>query len=273
MHTLFSRVNTPFAILRAARYTQAMDYFLVFENDLPWGVGIRAFGPEHTAWLLASAAVIFLLCLAAKKVSGRTFRTLQWVMCALVLACEANRQLCLLSAGVWGVYTLPLHLCSMSVFLVLWHCIRGGTLAGELLWCLTMPGAVFAIIFPDWLYYPAWNLLSLGTFLGHMMLAAYPAFCTARGLIRPDAKRLPKCFLCLLCTAAVIFVFNKLVDANYFFLNGPAPDSPLSLAAQYLGDPGYLVVFLPILATVWALLYLPLRLRPRSGGYPSATSQ
>ena len=250
-----------------------MDYFFVFEQDLPRGVGIDAFGPEHMAWIAASAAVIFLLCFAARRATERAFRALQWSVCALVLVCEANRQLCLLSAGVWGVYTLPLHLCSMSVFLVLWHCIRGGILAGELLWCLTMPGAIFALLFPDWLYYPAWNLLSLGTFLGHMMLAAYPALCTARGIIRPDAKRLPKCFLCLLCTAAVIFVFNKLVDANFFFLNGPAPDSPLSLAARYLGDPGYLLVFLPILAAVWALLYLPLRLRPRSGGSPSKLSR
>ncbi len=243
-----------------------MELFFVFDRDLPPGVGIDAFGPEHIAWLLASAAVIFLLCFAAKKASGRAFRALQWGVCALVLACEINRQLCLLSAGVWGVYTLPLHLCSMSVFLVLWHCVRGGTLAGELLYCLTMPGAVCALLFPDWLDYPAWNLLSLGTFLGHMMLAAYPALCVARGVIRPDAKRLPRCFLCLLCTAAVMFVFDKVFDADYFFLNGPAPDSPLSLAEKYLGDPGYLLAFIPLLAAVWALLYLPLRLRARFGG-------
>lgn len=249
-----------------------MDLFFVFDKDLPPGVGIRAFGPEHLAWIAASALVIFLLCFAARRASGRGFRALQWIVCALVLACEANRQLCLLSAGVWGVYTLPLHLCSMSVFLVLYHCVRGGALAGELLWCLTMPGAVCALLFPDWLYYPARNLLSLGTFLGHMMLAAYPALCFARGEIRPDAKRLPKCFLCLVCTAAAVYVFDKIFDADYFFLNGAAPDSPLSLAAKYLGDPGYLLAFIPLLAAVWALLYLPLRLRPRSGGSPGSPS-
>lgn len=249
-----------------------MKLFFVFDRDLPAGVGIRAFGPEHAAWLLVCAAIILLLCLAAKKASGRTFRALQRTVCALALICEANRQLCLLSAGVWGVYTLPLHLCSMSVFLILLHCIRGGTLAGELLWCLTMPGAVCALLFPDWLYYPAWNLLSIGTFLGHAMLAAYPALCAARGVIRPDAKRLPKCFLCLACTAAVLFVFDRLTGADYFFLNGPAPDSPLSLAADYLGDPGYLLVFPPLIAAVWALLYLPLRRRPRSAGSPDRPS-
>ena len=168
-----------------------MDYFFVFDSQLPPGVGIRAFGREHLIWIAAAVLLTALLCFAARKASGRGFRALQWAVCAGVLLCEANRQLCLLSAGVWGVYTLPLHLCSLSVFLVLAHCLRPGALKGELLYCLTMPGAAFAVLFPDWLNYPAWNLLSLGTFLGHILLTAYPALCVARGVIRPAAKSAP----------------------------------------------------------------------------------
>ena len=40
-----------------------MKLFFVFDRDLPAGVGIRAFGPEHAAWLLVCAAIILLLCL------------------------------------------------------------------------------------------------------------------------------------------------------------------------------------------------------------------
>lgn len=236
-----------------------MKYFFVFDSDLPTGVGIRWMGKEHILWLVLFAVIVFLLCRAGRKWGEKGFRALQWTVCALILTCEANRQICLAAAGGWGIYALPLHLCSMGVFVVLWHCIFGGALCGELLYCLTMPGAAAAVLFPDWLNYPALNLMSIGTFLGHILLAAYPAMLVARGAVRPDAKRLPKCFACLLGVSAVMYVFNKLTNCNYFFLNGPAPDSPLEWCAKFLGDPGYILGFLPIMAVVWLALYLPWR--------------
>ncbi len=234
-----------------------MENFFVFDLDLPAGVGIRWLGKEHILWLVSAAVVTLLLCIACARASERGRRRIRCAVCVLILLCEANRQLCLLSAGVWGVYTLPLHLCSMSVFVVLWNCLRGSKLSGELLYCLTMPGAAFALVFPDWLDYPALNLLSIGTFLGHILLIAYPAMSTACGLIRPEARRLPRCFACLFAAAVVMYVFNKCTGANYFFLNSPAPGSPLEWFARFLGNPGYILGFLPILSAVWLILYLP----------------
>ena len=245
-----------------------MENFFVFDLDLPAGVGIRWLGKEHILWLLIAAAITLLLCIAFARASERGKRMIRRVVCVLILLCEANRQLCLLSAGVWGVYTLPLHLCSMSVFVVLWNCLRGGKLSGELLYCLTMPGAAFALVFPDWLDYPALNLLSIGTFLGHILLMAYPAMCTAGGAIRPEARRLPRCFVCVLAVAAVMYVFNKLAGTNYFFLNSPAPGSPLEWFARFLGNPGYILGFLPIMAVVWLALYLPWQRKGRKRQAP-----
>ena len=61
----------------------------------------------------------------------------------------------------------------------------------------------------------------------------------------------------MLAVAAVMYVFNKLAGTNYFFLNSPAPGSPLEWFARFLGNPGYILGFLPIMAVVWLALYLP----------------
>ena len=83
---------------------------------------------------------------------------------------------------------------------------------------------------------------------------------TAGGDVVPDEKRLPKCFACLACTAAVLYVFNQCFGTNYMFLAYPSPGSPLEFFAAKLGNPGYIAGYLPIIAAVWLLLYLPRRL-------------
>ena len=67
----------------------------------------------------------------------------------------------------------------------------------------------------------------------------------------------PRCFALLLALAAVVYGFDRIVGANYMFLLAPAPGSPLEWFAGFLGNPGYLLGYLPMLAAVWAALYLP----------------
>lgn len=245
-----------------------MDYFFVFDRNLLPDAGIEAFGAAHICWLALAVLITAALCRTCRRTArdhrDRLFRR----VCTAILLCELTRRLCLRSAAVPELFALPLHLCSMSVYLAAWHCLRPSCLTGELLYCLSMPGAAFALLFPDWLYCPAANLLSISGFVGHILLVAFPAMLVSGGEISPDAKRLPKCFACLACTAAVLFVFNKCFGTNYMFLAYPSPGSPLVFFARLFGNPGYIAGYLPIIAAVWLLLYLPRRLRlcPRPRG-------
>ncbi len=249
-----------------------MDYFLVFDRDLLPESGLKAFGVGHFGWLAFAVLLCFLLCRRYRHAPAARRSALRYAVAALILLCELTRQICLRTAATPVVYTLPLHLCSLSVYLAAWHSLRPSPFTGELLYCLSMPGAVCALLFPDWLYYPAGNLLSISAFLGHILLLAFPAMLTAGGDIVPDGKRLPKCFACLACTAAVLYVFNQCFGTNFMFLSYPSPDSPLEWFAVKLGNPGYIAGYLPLIAAVWLLLYLPRRLlcrRPPVGSSPA----
>lgn len=240
-----------------------MEYFFYVDKNLPEGVGISLYGKEHIAWLLSAAAACLLLGLLAGRLSGRRVKKLEWVMCGLIFASELLRMGMLLSAGYSIPEVLPLHMCGLSIFIVLWHVASGSKLAAELMYCLGMPGALCALLFPNWTHYPALNLLSINSVFVHILLAAYPIVLLSSGELRPNPRLLPKCFACLAGAAVPVYVFDKLTGMNYFFLNWPSVESPLELFARYLGNPGYILGFFPLIGIVWLLLYIPVILYRR----------
>ena len=143
-----------------------MDYFLVFDREQLPDRGLEAFGAGHFGWLAFAALLCIVLCRACRRASLTRRRALRYAVASLILTSELTRQLCLFMADTPFLQTLPLHLCSLSVYLAALYSLHPTPLAGELLYSLTLPGAAFALLFPDWLYYPAGNLLSISAFSG-----------------------------------------------------------------------------------------------------------
>ena len=220
------------------------------------------YGPGHLLWLLGGTLVLFLTIRNVRHSPALGRRLRRWIGLALP-GVELIRVVALCLAGEFGVGWLPLHLCGLSLFLCTWHSFRDGDLAGELLYALTLPGAAMALLFPDWADLPAVNFISMVCFAFHWLLLAYPAVCLASGAIRPDARRLPRVLAVLLPVTGAVYLFDRAFSVNYFFLIQAPAGSPLAWFAAFLGTPGYLLGYLPMLALVWLLLYLPLRRKKR----------
>ena len=90
-----------------------------------------------------------------------------------------------------------------------------------------------------------------------MQRPALGALLRVGGDLRPEARQLPKCLGILVCCAVPVALFNRFFGTNYMFLSWPSPGSPLEWFASFLGRPGYLLGYLPMLALVWLILYLP----------------
>lgn len=237
-----------------------MEYFFCFDKDIPDGVGIANFGLEHIIWLLIAVICCTMLALRYKRARVQNRRKMRVFVGLALLVLEAGKVLALWLTGFYGLYYLPLHLCGIAIYLTLWHSLRGGDILGQMLYCVCMPGAAFALVFPDWLFYPALNYLSITSFLLHILLVAYPVMLLAGGELRPEPKRLPICFLILLVLAAAVYAFDLAFSTNYMFLLNPAPDSPLEWFYRLWGGGWYVLGYIPLLAGVWLLLYLPLAL-------------
>lgn len=240
-----------------------MKIFFTLKENLPAGAGFDLWGREHLSWLIIGAALGVALCAAYRRFDRKKRDRLRVIVGCAILLCEFLKNGNLIAQGAFSVYFLPLHLCSLAVFFTFYHCLRPGKTAGNFLYSTCMPGAAFALLFPDWTAYPVFSYHSIVGFLVHFLLVTYPLMLVASGDLRPDPRRLPRCFGILAALSAVVYVFDRAVSANYMFLLEPAPGSPLEWFASILGSPGYLLGYLPMIAMVWLLLYLPF-IRPAS---------
>ena len=221
----------------------------------PEGTGFVLFGALHLSWLCAIALLIFVCARFYRGRAALGQRRTELALAWTAVGLQWLRDLLLLAGGHFEVGFLPLHLCGLSVYLILWNAYRSTPLKQELLYCLTLPGAVFALLFPNWNVYPFFNFMHLSSFLIHALLVAYPIVLLVGGKLHPDARRLPRCLLCFLALCVPVAAFNHAFGTNFMFLSQPSPGSPLAFFARYLGDPGYLLGGLLILLAVWALLY------------------
>ncbi len=233
----------------------ALKFFALEYDDLRSG-GFAMFSWGHIAWLAAGVSLALIICrtyLAAPAAHRRRLK-LGTALCAL--AVELSRAALLARAGLYGVDRLPLHLCALAVYISAWHAMRGGEMTEQFLYAFCMPGALAALLFPDWCIYPLVSFMTFAGFTGHFLTVTYVVMQVLAGDIVPNIRRAGVCLGAMLALAVPMFVFDRLTATNYMFLNYPAPGSPLEWFAP-LGRPGYILGYLPLLAAVWAVIYAP----------------
>ena len=238
-----------------------MAYCFTPEYALPAGVGFPLFGRAHLGMLGAlaviSALAVFLGC---RMDTERRRRLLKW-MAGTMIGLEVWKDVTLGSIGAFSIGYLPLHLCSMAMFLCLffaWHPDSDG--AGQLVWGLCFSGGLAALLFPDWTDMPLWHFQSLHSFLYHAMLVQFSLIAVLSGMARPRVRRVWKSMAFLVLAAAVVYPVNLALGTNYMFLNRPLPDTPLALCARLPGQWGYLLGYGLLAAVVLIVLDLPLDL-------------
>ena len=246
-----------------------MDAFLDFSIVPGAKNALGLFSPLHILWLLTALTAWLMLCRKYKRSSPARRARMRRTVAGSALAIELLRSLLLMLAGEYGIGRLPLHLCALAIYISFLHALRGGELTGQFLYAFCMPGAVCALLFPDWSGYPAFHFMSVSSFTLHILLVGYTLMLVAGGDIRPDTRRAPACLGIMLLIAVPVYAFDRLMGTNYMFLNWPSPGSPLEWFA-FLGRPGYLLGYLPLLAAAWAVIYAPFILPRRGHGAAQA---
>lgn len=234
-----------------------MENFFAFGDALPAGVGFALFSREHIAAMLACAGVCAGLCLAFCHAGTEGRKRLRLAVGGAILLCEILAKGYLILAGAYDLSYLPLHLCGLAVFFAFYHSLFPGETVGNFLYSTCMPGALFALLFPDWTAYPMLSYRSVVGFAVHALIAAYPLMQVLGGELRPSVRYLPRCLGILACLALPVYGFDRLTGLNFMFLLRPAKGSPLEWFAALLGNPGYLLGYIPMIVLIWCLLYFP----------------
>ena len=238
-----------------------MKYFWKQQYDLPAGIGYPLWGKTH---LTSIFVVTLCICLILYLILHMTRQHQQIFIYAIPLfmtGLETWKDLFLVSVHRFSLGYLPLHLCSIGIFVFLAHAFsktaKWREIWGEIAFCLIMPGAMVALADPDWTtWYPSWNFMNLYSYTWHGLLVLYPALLKLRNDIHPSIRHIHWDLLFLCGVLPPIYVFNKIFQCNYFFINWPIPDSPLSWLSSFMGVPGYLVGYAILVFIMILIVYL-----------------
>ena len=228
-------------------------------HDLPEGSGYPLWGWVHILSIcVTGVAIICLLFLYTRlgtKQKDRVIRGLPVLMAVL----EICKDLVLIHSHRFTVGYLPLHFCSLGIFLFMFYAWGGKKckqISGEIAFTMIMPGSVAALLFPDWtVYYPPFNFMNLYSYIWHGLLVIYPAMLMIDHRIKPSIRHIHYDLIFIICILPPIYVFDKAFDCNYLFVNWPVPDSPLSWIASVTGDQGYLAGYAVLVIFVLLVIY------------------
>lgn len=234
------------------------DYFWDYKTDLPAGVGTPNFGTTHIIWLSIVLLLMVSIILICRKQSDAIRLRLQKIFIITAATLEISRWVW---AAVIGHYTivemLPLHLCSLSIWVIMLAVFTKNSFLKNFSYALCMPGALAALLTPDWGVYPFFSFQYLHSVIVHSLLLLIPALWVWSDEFRPDYRQLPKCFTMLLAFAVPVYGLNQLIGSNYLFLREAPVDTPLELFETWCGNPGYLLPLFCLILFIWLLLYLP----------------
>lgn len=232
-----------------------MQYFIDTVETIIEGVGFTHFGPVHLVWIAIFIISTLINCRYYRHADQNKRAVWRKVMAALLIFDELWKMFWLIVGGNYLWTYLPLHLCSINIFVIAFHAWKPNRLMDSILYTACIPGAIAALLFPTWTELPVLNFMHLHSFTIHILLAMYPIVLTAGGEIHPKLSDIPKCLGMLMGAAVPIYFVNLLLDTNFMFLMSADPGNPLYIFEQLFGS--HLIGFPVIISAILVVMFTP----------------
>lgn len=233
-----------------------MQYFLDTTETVPADIGFSLYDSLHLTWL----AIFLIVTLSSgfwyKKMSDKGRTCWKKTVAILLLLDELFKVVMLIIGKRYLASYLPLHLCSINIFLIAWHAWKPSKIISGYLYTVGIPGALAAMLFPSWTSLPLANFMHLHSFTVHILLALYPITLAAAGELAPSVKKIPQYLFLLIGMAVPIYFINLLLDTNFMFLMSADAGNPLYIFEQMWGN--HLYGFPVLIAAVLLVMYVPL---------------
>lgn len=231
------------------------DYFWESYESIVEGKGFGLFSTTHLIELAIAVIFVLSMTLIYKKSSKEVKEKISLWFVILVIADEIFKHVCLLATSRWLPDYLPLHLCSVNVFMMTYYHFTKNKLVGNFLWCLCIPGALLALLFPNWKMLPVMNFMHLHSESIHLLLLAYPIMLTVGKDIQRDYRIVPKMMLLFVAVCIPALIVNLTCGTNFMFMMKAPEGSPLAWFEGWFGN--HLWGFVVLLPLIVALMYIP----------------
>jgi hypothetical integral membrane protein (TIGR02206 family) len=237
----------------------AMPQYFAYDYQ---GAPFVLFGTWHLAALLIIVLINFCM-LGFRRTSGRTRTIVRWSMAIVLWLDEASWHVWNLYWGHWSVAQLPLHICSLLIWLTGFMLIFKNYRIYEFAYFIGIGGAMQALLTPDAGIYGFPHFRIFQTMISHGLLLTSAIYMTTVEGFRPTWKSLWRVVLGLNIYAAVIYPVNLLLGTDFLYINSkPATASLLDALPRW---PYYLIYMEVIGFAIFLLLYLPFIIRDGRG--------
>jgi len=231
-----------------------MDIFQYFIKDYQ-GPPFVLFGTVHIATLIVVAMCIFALTFF-KGAPAQVLTRARWSMAMILWLNEAAWHLWNVAIGTWTIQTmLPLHLCSVMIWLAGFMLIFRNYTIYEFIYFLGISGALQALLTPDTGIYSFPHFRYIQTMLSHGLLVGVGVYMTVVEGFRPTWKSILRVFVIANIYMLIIYFVNAAIGSDYMMVNAkPALHSLLDLLPDW---PWYLAWLELIALANFLILYLP----------------
>ena len=219
------------------------------------GAGFSLFGKTHLIWLASFVVLAIALPLIYRKLGAKARNIMRLSIAILIILDEIWKWVFLFIGNRYEHSYLPLHLCSINVFLIAFHIFKQPKVINNFLYTICIPAGIIALLTPSWTALPPANFMHIHSFSIHILLAIYPLMLTIGGDIKPQIKMAPKCILLLTCMGIVVLGINFLCDTNFMFLMRTDDISFLVIFEKIFGAHQW--AFPILLPIVMLVMYLP----------------
>lgn len=232
--------------------------FFVTSDHIPEGVGFQTFGLTHILWLLAGFVFCVATCIFYRRLSADKRKTALTVLGVYIFLQEMAKNLVLIILGEFSWGYLPFHLCGINILLIAFDTVKQTKTVRSFLYYFAIPGALLALLFPNWTKMPVWNFFHMHSFTIHILLVLYPMLLVTTNQVSTDLKSALKGVVLLVAMAIPVYGLNRLWGTNFMFLMKPDSGNPLEFFEKLLGS--HLWGFPILLPIVILVMYLPVRI-------------
>ncbi len=229
------------------------DFFL-YETQLPEESGFELFGIGHLVWIFCIALFSCITGRWYKKQKERTQKKINHIMGVVFPVIAIYRDMVLVLTGHFDTGYLPLHLCGMALWIAVMYCFTENRFLGVVYVLLCIPGAIGALLFPDWNVYPFWNYMNIHDFISHGLIVTFGFWLVASRQIVPKWRDFWMPVLFGIIGIVILKPVNGVLHTNYWFLNSPSAGSPLVWILKVTGERWYLAgyfLFCLVIVAVW----------------------
>lgn len=216
----------------------------------------QLFDSMHLIALGLILLIIISIALARNKLSKKNKENIRDTIAAILILNEITWHLWVYFYSEWTIQKmLPLHICSILVWLSAWMLIKKSYRIYEFAYFLGIGGALQALLTPDAGIYGFPHYRFFQTFISHGFIIIAAIYMTLSEEMRPTWKSLLRVLVFANIYMAIVYGINTLIGSNYLYLNHKPPTASV---LDMLPDWPIYILYMEALGIITSLiLYIP----------------